>query len=108
VKKSSVFGQSAALLRYVGRKTNLYPVDDERQLRVDAVEECLADLRKTFTPLWYANALPRDPTNGALTEATALSESQKKGALDSVRDTHFPARLRQIEALLGVTSRTTV
>ena len=101
VKKSSVFGQSAALLRYVGRKTNLYPVDDERQLRVDAVEECLADLRKTFTPLWYANALPRDPTNGALSEATALSESQKKGALDSVRDTHFPARLRQIEALLG-------
>ena len=101
VKKSSVFGQSAALLRYVGRKTNLYPVDDERQLRVDAVEECLADLRKTFTPLWYANALPRDPTNGALSLATALSESQKKGALDSVRDTHFPARLRQIEALLG-------
>jgi glutathione S-transferase len=101
VKTSSVFGQSAALLRYVGRKTNLYPVDDERQLRVDAVEECLADLRKTFTPLWYANALPRDPTNGALSLATALSESQKKGALDSVRDTHFPARLRQIEALLG-------
>ena len=101
VKKSSVFGQSAALLRYVGRKTNLYPVDDERQLRVDAVEECLADLRKTFTPLWYANALPRDPTNGALSEATALSESQKIGALDSVRDTHFPARLRQIEALVG-------
>jgi glutathione S-transferase len=101
VKKSSVFGQSAALLRYVGRKTNLYPVDDERQLRVDAVEECLADLRKTFTPLWYANALPRDPTNGALSLATALSESQKKGALDSVRDAHFPARLRQIEALLG-------
>ena len=33
--------------------------------------------------------------------ATALSESQKKGALDSVRETHFPARLRQIEALLG-------
>ena len=101
VKTSSVFGQSAALLRYVGRKTNLYPVDDERQLRVDAVEECLADLRKTFTPLWYANALPRDPTNGALSLATALSESQKKGALDSVRDAHFPARLRQIEALLG-------
>lgn len=100
-KKQSVFGQSAALLRYVGRKTNLYPVDDERQLRVDAVEECLADLRKTFAPLWYANALPRDPTNGSLAEATALSESQKKGALDAVRETHAPARLRQIEALLG-------
>jgi len=100
-KRVSVFGQSAALLRYVGRRTNLYPVDDERQLRVDAVEECLADLRKTFTPLWYGNALPRDPTSGALAEGAALSEAQKDAALDAVVNTHAPARLRQIEALLG-------
>ena len=100
-KRVSVFGQSAALLRYVGRRTNLYPVDDERQLRVDAVEECLADLRKTFTPLWYGNALPRDPTSGALAEGAALSEAQKNAALDAVVNAHAPARLRQIEALLG-------
>ena len=100
-KRVSVFGQSAALLRYVGRRTNLYPVDDERQLRVDAVEECLADLRKTFTPLWYGNALPRDPTSGALAEGAALSEAQKNAALDAVVNVHAPARLRQIEALLG-------
>ena len=97
----SVFGQSAALLRYVGRKTNMYPVDDERQLRVDSVEECIADLRKTFTPLWYGNALPRDPTSGAVAEGASLSEAQKKSALDAVVDVHVPARLRQIEALLG-------
>lgn len=100
-KRVSVFGQSAALLRYVGRRTNLYPVDDERQLRVDAVEECLADLRKTFTPLWYGNALPRDPTSGALAEGAALSQAQKNAALDAVVNAHAPARLRQIEALLG-------
>ena len=100
-KRVSVFGQSAALLRYVGRRTNLYPVDDERQLRVDAVEECLADLRKTFTPLWYGNALPRDPTSGALAEGAVLSEAQKNAALDAVVNAHAPARLRQIEALLG-------
>ena len=97
----SVFGQSAALLRYVGRKTNMYPVDDERQLRVDSVEECIADLRKTFTPLWYGNALPRDPTSGAVAEGASLSEAQKKSALDAVVNVHVPARLRQIEALLG-------
>ena len=97
----SVFGQSAAILRYVGGIANLYPVGDERKLRVDAVEECLADLRKTFTPLWYGNALPRDPTDGRLTEGAALSEAQKKSALDAVTDVHVPARLRQIEALLG-------
>ena len=100
-KRVSVFGQSAALLRYVGRRTNLYPVDDERQLRVDAVEECLADLRKTFTPLWYGNALPRDPTSGALAEGAALSQAQKNAALDAVVNAHAPPRLRQIEALLG-------
>ena len=77
------------------------PRGRREQLRVDAVEECLVDLRKTFTPLWYGNALPRDPTSGALAEGAALSEAQKNAALDAVVNAHAPARLRQIEALLG-------
>ena len=99
--KTQIFAQSPALLRYVGRLCGLYPVDSLLQLRVDGVEECLCDLRKTFTPLWYRNALGRDPGCGELCDGTALSEEQFQAAVTAVSETHLPARLVQIENILG-------
>ena len=97
----TIFAQSPALLRYVGRKTGLYPLDDWKQLRVDSIDECLNDLRKTFTPLWYKNVLPRDPNTGGTNEGTRLTDEQFQSALDAVVKIHLPARLGQIENLLG-------
>jgi len=100
------FGQSSAILRFVGRLANLYPSDpgDLRQLRVDAVEELLADARRAFVPLWYRNALPRSPTDGSAPEATALDDARVAAATRLVNDTYLPARAAQVERLLESTA----
>ena len=97
------FAQSAALLRWAGKRAGLYP-DGLRQLRCDMAEECLNDLRRAFVPLWYGNSLPRNPEDGTLDPATALSDETRAAALASVTRTHLPARLRQLEHLLGSTA----
>ena len=97
------FAQSAALLRWAGKRAGLYP-DGLRQLRCDMAEECLNDLRRAFVPLWYGNSLPRNPEDGTLDPATALSDETRAAALASVTRTHLPARLRQLENLLGSTA----
>ena len=73
------FAQSAALLRWAGKRAGLYP-DGLRQLRCDMAEECLNDLRRAFVPLWYGNSLPRNPEDGSLDPATALSDETSRGA----------------------------
>ena len=69
------FGQSGALLRWVGRECGLYP-SGMKQLRVDAVEDCLNDVRRVFAPNWYKNAMARKPLTGELPRSTMLSEQQ--------------------------------
>lgn len=95
------FSQSAALLRWAGRMTGLYPDGGLRQLRVDMVEETLNDLRRAFVPQWYGNALPRDPATGTLPAETALSQAQRDAVPRLINDVYLPARLRQLEEIVG-------
>jgi prostaglandin-H2 D-isomerase / glutathione transferase len=44
-----VHAQSRALLRYVGKLTNMYPTDPLEALKVDAVIEALADMANAIS-----------------------------------------------------------
>ena len=41
----AVHGQTAALLRWAGRQSSLYPDDHEEQLLIDAAEELMVDIK---------------------------------------------------------------
>lgn len=86
------FSQSSALLRWVGKRTGLYP-DGLQQLRVDVVEETLKDLRQVFAPLWYGNCMSRNPRSGELPAGTALSDEQRAEVLRLINADYLPARV---------------
>ncbi len=93
------FGQSGALLRWVGRECGLYP-SGMKQLRVDAVEDCLADVRRVFAPNWYKNAMARKPLTGELPRSTMLSEQQVSSIRWLLQEEYLPERMWQVERLL--------
>ncbi len=90
--------QAGALLRWAGARSGLYPTAS--QLRVDAALEALGDIRGNLRPLWYKNALGRNPLTGGFIEATALSEEQHRGVVDALSTAVLPARLAQLERSL--------
>ena len=93
------FGQSGALLRWVGRECGLYP-SGMKQLRVDMVEDTLADVRRVMAPNWYKNAMARKPKDGTLPRSTMLSEQQVSSVRWMVQEEYLPERMWQIERLL--------
>lgn len=93
------FGQSGALLRWVGRECGLYP-SGMKQLRVDMVEDTLADVRRVMAPNWYKNAMARKPKDGKLPRSTMLSEQQVSSVRWMVQEEYLPERMWQIERLL--------
>lgn len=90
--------QSAALLRWAGRRAGLYP--EPLQLRIDSVEEALADVRKALTPQWYANALGRHPMTGEFCAETVLSAEQQRALARQLNSAVLPARFEQLERVL--------
>ena len=95
-----VFGQSQAILRWVGRMTGLYP--ERLQLRVDQVDEAIVDLKYILRPAWYGAALGRSPINGE--PLLPLSADQRAATLETLDHVILPARLAQLERLLAHTS----
>jgi glutathione S-transferase len=92
------FGQSRALLAWVGRQTGLYT--DDLQLHIDAVEGTLADIVTVLNPQWYGSALPRNPRTGGLVPDANLSASQKAAVQRALNEDILPARFAQLEAML--------
>ena len=80
-----VYAQSAAILRWVGRQTDLYP--DDLQIIADQVEEALVDMRHVVLPGFYGAALGRSPVTGE--PLLPLDDAQKaavsEAGLDLVR-----------------------
>ena len=95
-----VFGQSQAILRWVGRLTGLYP--EALQLSVDQVDEALVDLKYILRPAWYGAALGRSPINGE--PLLPLSAEQRAATLETLDHVILPARLSQLDRLLARTS----
>lgn len=70
----AAYGQSSALLRYVGIRAGLYP--NELQLQIDGVEAALDDIKRSLFPQWFKHSVGRDPDSGLFYDATALTNEQ--------------------------------
>ena len=92
------YAQSGAILRWAGREARLYPEDVRLQLRCDAVEEALNDIKRLLPPLWYKSLAGRHPvTKGPLVPIPeALLEEVKQG----LNEVALPKRLGQLEEVL--------
>ena len=98
------FSQSSAILRFVGRFTlvddlPLYPVDDPiSQIRVDQVDEALAEIKARLLPAWYKAAQPRSLITGQ--PSVLLSESQQEELIMILNEDILPSKLLRLEKLL--------
>lgn len=93
------FAQTQALLRWAGREANLYPENPRLQLRCDAVEDALVDMKKVLGPCWYNSVLGRDPvTKQPLVQ---LPDSMREKVLQSLNNIVLPARFQQLEKFLA-------
>ena len=59
-------------MRWAGKRAGLYP--EALQLRVDMIEEALADIRQQLRPPWYKSVMGRHPVSGL--PAVALTNNQ--------------------------------
>lgn len=89
------FVQSQALLRWAGRRAGLYP--DDLQLRCDAVEEALVDIRRGLYPQWYGVILGRDPTTGEM--LVPMSEEQRREVEQQLNRSVLPAQFGRLERI---------
>ena len=92
------FGQSDAILRWVGCRSGLYP--EHLRLKIDGALACIADINTAFVPQFYGNALGRNPRTGQLFAATALSEEQQAAVERHLNEDVLPARFAQLERFL--------
>merc|ERR1719387_3007260 len=92
--------QSGAILRYVGRKNNMYP--DEHQLVIDGVLECLSDFWSEVIKVfgWESGSVslfdPRKAVPGELT----LSSREHAEAVVAVQTKLLPYRFKQLDRML--------
>ncbi|CAE7315747.1 Esyt3 [Symbiodinium natans] len=93
-----VFAQTGALLRWAGRQAKLYPEEPLLQLRCDAVEEALADMKKVLGPAWYNSVLGRNPVTKE--QLVMLPESMREEVMHALNNTVLPARFQQLEKFL--------
>eukprot|EP00965_Chrysotila_dentata_P165683 5470372-Pleurochrysis_carterae.AAC.3 len=93
-----VHSQSAALLRWAGKKAGLYP--EELQLKIDAVHECIADINKAILPQVYKHALGRNPLTGGFYAGSALSADQMVAVKHHLNEELLPAKFAQLEQTL--------
>ena len=91
--------QSAAILRWAGRRAGLYPDCAEEQLRCDMVCDALDELRRDLNPLWYKAALRRDPVSGE--PGCPLTHGQVVEAQTLVAAHYLPAGFVRLEEILG-------
>eukprot|EP00927_Polykrikos_kofoidii_P078704 TRINITY_DN75518_c0_g1_i1.p1 TRINITY_DN75518_c0_g1~~TRINITY_DN75518_c0_g1_i1.p1 ORF type:complete len:265 (-),score=40.43 TRINITY_DN75518_c0_g1_i1:139-891(-) len=89
------FGQSAALLRWIGRQGGLYP--SHLELQIDAALESIADLHKEFPLFWYNNALVRSPKTGQLVESTKFTPQLQAAVHRTLVNDFIPERFAQLE-----------
>jgi len=99
-KDRNSLAQSGAILRYAGRKNNMYP--DEHQLVIDGVLECISDFWSEVIKVfgWESGSVslfdPRKAVPGELT----LSSREHVEAVIAVQTKLLPYRFRQLDRML--------
>lgn len=99
VGDENLYCQSAAILKYAGRRAGLFPSDTEAQLRCDMVLEIIAELGRDLLPLWYKSVLRRDPMTGA--PGVLLTQAQVLNVRIRVSTSYLPVGYRRLEKILG-------
>ena len=92
-----VYGQSNAILRWAGRKGNLYP--EEFQLECDAVLSCIDDITKNLSPQWYGHIIGRCPGSGK--HFIPLTSEQKDDMKAHLNKDVLPGYFKLLEKQLG-------
>ncbi|CAJ1335055.1 unnamed protein product, partial [Effrenium voratum] len=93
------YAQSGALLRWAGRQAGLYPEEPELQLRCEAVEEALTDMKKVLVPVWYGSILGRNPITKE--QLVTLPEETIQQVIKNLNEIVLPARFGQLEQFLA-------
>ena len=92
------YAQSGAILRWAGRQSGLYPEDHKLQLKVDAIEEALTDIKKLLPSVWYGSILGRNPATKE--PLVPISDAQKEEVLQALNEIALPYRFGQLERAL--------
>eukprot|EP00747_Dinoflagellata_sp_TGD_P147904 gnl/TRDRNA2_/TRDRNA2_176861_c0_seq2.p1 gnl/TRDRNA2_/TRDRNA2_176861_c0~~gnl/TRDRNA2_/TRDRNA2_176861_c0_seq2.p1 ORF type:complete len:226 (+),score=38.57 gnl/TRDRNA2_/TRDRNA2_176861_c0_seq2:55-732(+) len=92
-----VGAQSAALLRWAGRRSGLYP--EGQELQCDMVEDALADIKARLLPQWYGVVMGRHPVSGE--PLVPMSDEQKVEVERLLNEVILPQRFAQLERLLA-------
>ena len=93
------FSQSTSILRFVGRLSNLYPVESPLVcLRCDMILEALGDIVHVLKPLWYKSILWRSPLTGK--PLVDLNPDQVRECQTQLNEVVLPARFGMLEKLL--------
>mmetsp|Transcript_56893 Transcript_56893/g.133018 ORF Transcript_56893/g.133018 Transcript_56893/m.133018 type:complete len:245 (+) Transcript_56893:43-777(+) len=94
-----VFAQTEALLRWAGKQAQLYPEESRLQMRCDAVEEALIDMKKILGPAWYNAVLGRNPVTKE--PLVTLPDNMREEVMESLNKIVLPARFAQLEKFLA-------
>ena len=92
------YAQSGAIMRWAGRKSGLYPEDEKLQLRCDAIEDALTDIKKLLPSIWYGSILGRNPTTKE--PLVPISDDTKEEVLKGLNEIALPYRFGQLERAL--------
>jgi glutathione S-transferase len=92
--------QSGAILRYAGRKNNMYP--DEHQLVVDGVLECISDFWAEAIKVfgWKSGSVSLFDPRKAVPMGLSLSAQQQAEAVAAVQTKLLPYRFKQLDRTL--------
>ena len=92
--------QSQAILRYCGKLTNMYPVNDFLlAARCDMVLNALDDIKTKLCPLWYGHAMGRSPRNGA--KLIPLTKTQNMEVVTLLNNEVLPIQFERLENILN-------
>ena len=92
-----LYSQSNAILRWAGRKGNLYP--EELQLDCDAVLSCIDDINKNLSPQWYGHIIGRCPGSGK--HFLPLTSQQKENLETHLNQDVLPGYFKMLSKQLG-------
>jgi len=92
------YAQSGAILRWAGRQTGLYPEDEKLQLRCDAIEDALSDIKRVLYPVWHGALLGHHPATKEF--FVRISDDLRGETLKGLQETTLPYRFRQLERVL--------
>ena len=92
--------QSRAILRYCGKITKMYPLDDFlAAAKCDMVLDALDDIKSKLCPKWYGHVLGRSPKDGSL--LIPLTKDQNDKVVKALNTDVLPLQFARLENILS-------